>query len=231
MLALAFTELNQVQAQVSISSSNGRSYVRLDLRALQDSLLSLSASNTSTLDTVYLPPHVYFEISDTVYNGTNYSDIVYQSPVEVGFDATVHDGAGPGTLTLKENNTRIRFWDTSSSASFPTRDWELTANQSANGGANMFAVYDVDQGTLPFVVDAASPDSALYIDASGIAHMPYGLVFDNGSVLNLTPQADESTPTGTMMFWDGSEWVTVAPGSQGETLKFCNGAPQWGPCN
>jgi hypothetical protein len=33
-----------------------------------------------------------------------------------------------------------------------------------------------------------------------------------------------------MLYWNGSAWVTVAPGSEGATLTFCNGVPSWGPC-
>jgi hypothetical protein len=35
---------------------------------------------------------------------------------------------------------------------------------------------------------------------------------------------------GEMMYWNGSAWVAVAPGTEGSTLTFCNGVPTWGPC-
>jgi hypothetical protein len=35
---------------------------------------------------------------------------------------------------------------------------------------------------------------------------------------------------GQMMYWNGSAWVAVAPGTEGATLTFCNGVPTWGPC-
>ncbi len=35
---------------------------------------------------------------------------------------------------------------------------------------------------------------------------------------------------GQMMYWNGSAWVAVAPGTEGSTLTFCNGVPTWGPC-
>jgi len=41
-------------------------------------------------------------------------------------------------------------------------------------------------------------------------------------------------PTGTalgqMQYWNGTAWVTVAPGTSGQNLTFCNGVPAWGPC-
>jgi hypothetical protein len=43
------------------------------------------------------------------------------------------------------------------------------------------------------------------------------------------------TVAGEMNYWNGTEWVTVAPGislpgNQVQTLGFCNGVPTWGPC-
>jgi hypothetical protein len=35
---------------------------------------------------------------------------------------------------------------------------------------------------------------------------------------------------GQMNYWNGSAWVTVAPGIRGQTLTFCDGFPTWGPC-
>jgi hypothetical protein len=40
---------------------------------------------------------------------------------------------------------------------------------------------------------------------------------------------DGTTP-GEMMYWNGSEWVAVTPGTTGQTLTFCDGVPTWGPC-
>jgi len=40
------------------------------------------------------------------------------------------------------------------------------------------------------------------------------------------------TVAGEMNYWNGTAWVTVAPGSNAnpQTLTFCNGVPTWGPC-
>jgi hypothetical protein len=40
------------------------------------------------------------------------------------------------------------------------------------------------------------------------------------------------TVAGEMNYWNGSAWVTVAPGSNAnpQTLTFCMGVPTWGPC-
>jgi len=40
------------------------------------------------------------------------------------------------------------------------------------------------------------------------------------------------TVAGEINYWNGTAWVTVAPGSNAnpQTLTFCNGVPTWGPC-
>ncbi len=38
------------------------------------------------------------------------------------------------------------------------------------------------------------------------------------------------TTPGEMLYWDGLNWVAVAPGATNQTLTFCDGVPTWGPC-
>lgn len=37
----------------------------------------------------------------------------------------------------------------------------------------------------------------------------------------------DGTAVGAMNYWDGTNWVTIAPGANGEVLKFVNNAPTW----
>ncbi len=34
-----------------------------------------------------------------------------------------------------------------------------------------------------------------------------------------------------MQYWNGSQWVFLQIGTQGQTLTVCNGKPNWGPCS
>jgi hypothetical protein len=36
---------------------------------------------------------------------------------------------------------------------------------------------------------------------------------------------------GDMQYWDGTRWVMVPGGKNGQTLTYCNGKPIWGQCN
>ena len=85
----------------------------------------------------------------------------------VGLDCTNGESFGFDTLRLKENNLRIRFFDTSNSASFPSADWQLTANDTTNGGANKFSIDHIDSGRTPFTVEANAPSHSLYVDDGG----------------------------------------------------------------
>ena len=69
-------------------------------------------------------------MADQVIN----DDLIVTFSECIGNDCVNGESFGFDTLRLKENNLRIKFQDTSNSASFPTNDWQLTANDSSNGG-------------------------------------------------------------------------------------------------
>jgi len=94
-------------------------------------------------------------------------DLIVDGSVCTGFDCVNGESFGFDTLRLKENNLRIRFFDTSTSASFPSNDWQITANDSANGGANKFSIDDITGGRTPFTVEAGAPSNSLYVESDG----------------------------------------------------------------
>jgi hypothetical protein len=47
--------------------------------------------------------------------------------------------------------------NTSTSAGFPANDWQLTANDSASGGANKFSIVDITGSKVPFTITAGAP--------------------------------------------------------------------------
>ena len=88
----------------------------------------------------------------------------------VGLDCINGEVFGFDTLRLKENNTRLKFQDTSSSASFPTTDWQIIANEARNGGENYLAFECVDRGVMPLIIEQDAPDKGLVVHSRGIAH-------------------------------------------------------------
>ena len=95
------------------------------------------------------------------------TDVIVQGSECVGFDCVSSESFGFDTLRLKENNLRLHFNDTSSSASFPSNDWRITANDSSNGGGNYLAIGDATAGTTPFRVDAGAGNNAMRIESGG----------------------------------------------------------------
>ena len=85
----------------------------------------------------------------------------------VGLDGVNGESFGFDTLRLKENNLRIHFLDTSTSASFPSTDWRIRINDSSNGGANYFAIEDSTAGKTPFLVEGNAPTNSLYVEDGG----------------------------------------------------------------
>ena len=107
-------------------------------------------------------------------------DLIVQSSLCVGVDCVNNETFGFHTVILKENNLRIFFNDTSNSASFPTNDWQITINDSANGGNSFFAIEDVTAGETLFrlcaVADATCtpilpvmPDPQVAVNTGDIA--------------------------------------------------------------
>ena len=95
------------------------------------------------------------------------SDVEIQGSLCVGLDCTSTESFGFDTIRLKENNTRIKFDDTSTSSGFPNNDWQLTANDSNSGGANKFSIDDVTGSKTPFTITAGAPTNSLFVASSG----------------------------------------------------------------
>ncbi|MGR3810685.1 tail fiber domain-containing protein [Jiulongibacter sp. NS-SX5] len=124
-------------------------------------------------------------IMDQVFN----DDVIISFSLCVGQDCNNGESFGFDTQRFKENNLRIKFDDTSNSASFPNNDWEIEINESSNGGSNHFAIKDVTNSRTPFKIYSQAPNASLWIDHQG----DVGIGEDNPVVeLHLT---DGDTPT------------------------------------
>ncbi len=93
-------------------------------------------------------------------------DLIVQGSLCVGFDCVNNEPFGFDTIRLKENNLRILFMDTSV-GTFPTRDWQLVANDSASGGASKFSIEDIDGARVPFTITAGAATNSIFVDSTG----------------------------------------------------------------
>ncbi len=99
-------------------------------------------------------------------------DLIVQGSECVGLDCVNNENFGFDTIRMKENNTRLQFDDTSTSAGFPTNNWQIRANASASGGTSFLAFVDQgatgtsETGTLVFSVEAGAAANALFVDST-----------------------------------------------------------------
>ncbi|MEK6372659.1 MAG: hypothetical protein AABO58_08180 [Acidobacteriota bacterium] len=94
-------------------------------------------------------------------------DIIVQGSACIGLDCVNNESFGFDTIRMKENNTRIKFEDTSTGAGFPTTDWQLTANDSASGGASKFSIEDITGAKVPFTITAGAATNSIFVDSTG----------------------------------------------------------------
>lgn len=130
-----------------------------------DAKSSPSVSTTGVGSGTFSGPASRFdpEVNDQVIP----DDLIVQGSTCTGFDCVDGESFGFDTLRLKENNLRIHFEDTSTSAGFPANDWRLIANDSTSGGANKFVVEDSTAARNPMTIEAGAPANALYVDSTG----------------------------------------------------------------
>jgi hypothetical protein len=93
-------------------------------------------------------------------------DLIVQGSICVGFDCVNNESFGFDTVRLKENNTRIKFEDTSV-GTFPTNDWQITANDSASGGASKLSVEDITGAKVPMTITAGAATNSIFVDSTG----------------------------------------------------------------
>ena len=94
-------------------------------------------------------------------------DLIVQSSTCTGFDCVDGESFGVDTLRLKENNLRINFLDTSTSAGYASNDWRIIANEQPSGGANMFSIEDSTAGRNLMLIEAGAPANSIYVDSTG----------------------------------------------------------------
>lgn len=100
-------------------------------------------------------------------------DLIVQGSACIGLDCVNGEVFGFDTIRLKENNTRIQFDDTSTSAGFPTNNWQIRANSSAAGGESFLGFVDQggtgnsETGTVVFQVNAGAPANAIKVSSNG----------------------------------------------------------------
>lgn len=127
-------------------------------------------------------------------------DLIVQGNLCVGLDCLNGEDFSLGALKLKENNTRIRWHDTSATSGALVRQvlensyffentvgqsWGMDANQSSNGGINGFYIIQKSLESSFVLSDGTAPD----YDCSGTSVNPKPVV---GTIPEGQPVENES---------------------------------------
>lgn len=96
-------------------------------------------------------------------------DLIVQGSTCVGFDCVNNENFGVDTIRLKENNLRIHFDDTSSTAGFPANDWSIEVNDQASGGRSHFSIVDRTAGQTLMRICAVADAACTPIVPAGFA--------------------------------------------------------------
>jgi hypothetical protein len=92
-------------------------------------------------------------------------DVIIQGSACIGLDCVNNESFGFDTIRLKENNTRIKFEDTST-GTCPSNDWQLTANDACPGG-NKFSIEDITGAKVPFTITGGAATNSIFVDSTG----------------------------------------------------------------
>jgi hypothetical protein len=135
--------------------------------------------------------------------------------VPVGMKISILQGSSSGTAVYAETQT------TNTNAN------GLVSLQIGEGTPVLGTFAGINWASGPyFILTETDPSGGTNYTITGTSELisvPYALYCANASL-------PAGTAVGEMMYWNGSSWVAIAPGTNNQTLTFCNGVPTWGPC-
>ena len=152
-----------------------------------------------------------------------------QAPQSFSYQAVVR-GADNAFVANKKVGMKISLLQGSEigSAAYvethkPTSNANGLVSIAIGGGtvvSGTFASIDWSKG--PYFVktetDLAGGTSYSLITTSQLLSVPFALYSAN---------SQPGTKAGEMKYWDGSSWVSLTPGTQNQSLSFCDGFPTW----
>jgi hypothetical protein len=172
---------------------------------------------------------------------------------EVGMQISILQGSASGTVVYTETQTPttnangLVSMEIGGGAGFSTIDWAngtyyIETKTDPTGGTNYTITGTSQLLSVPYALHAKTAES---ITGTVSETDPIYTGWDKSTGISitetqisdlqayLTTEADPRVPTGTqtgqMQYWNGTEWVAVSAGNQGNILTFVNNAPMWRP--
>jgi uncharacterized protein (TIGR02145 family) len=99
-----------------------------------------------------------------------------------------------------------------------------------SGGSNYSLVSTRELLSVPYALYSLNSGSSTPGPVGPMG--PQGVPGNDGAVGPQGPAGTfpPGTQAGEMNYWNGSTWVSVPPGTRGQSLIFCDGVPTWGGC-
>ncbi len=143
----------------------------------------------------------------------------------IGMRLSILQGSESGTAVYAETH------------SASTNASGLVTLQVGGGTVVSGSMASINWANGPFFIKTdTDPEGGTNYSITGTSQLlsvPYALFSANGTPGPAGPQGpagpgfSNGTATNQMMYWNGSSWVTLNPGSNGQTLTICNGVLTW----
>jgi hypothetical protein len=219
--------------------------------------------NTTTCSWVISGPQAPQKMSYQAIIRNSNDSLLISTPV--GMRISLVQGAPSGTVVFSETQTATTNTNglvslqigmgTVVTGTFACIDWAsgpyyVKTETDLAGGTNYTIISSNELLSVPYALFSANGptgaqgpagpqgiagtngnDGAAGMNGTNGTNGAQGIQGETGPQGTLPP----GTVAGEMNYWNGTAWVTVAPGislpgNQALTLSLCNGVPTWGPC-
>jgi len=175
-------------------------------------------------------------------------------PKKFTYQSVVRDSSGQ-LITNHNLRMRLSLQRAPQMTNLYIETHQLTTNSNGlltcliGSGQPFFGMMDTIDWSLGNVfiqteIDLTGGNNFVTLGNQELLSVPYALYSLNSGSSTPGPQGPQgpqgptgpqgSFPPGTqpgeMNYWNGTTWVTVPPGTRGQSLIFCDGVPTWGGC-
>jgi hypothetical protein len=163
------------------------------------------------------------------------------TPQKMTYQAVIRDGGG--VLVTTQVTMRISILQSSDVGTAVYIETQAPTPPNVNGLVTIIigagtqvstgAFADINWSEGPYFIKTETDplggtDYTAIVGTSQLLSVPYALYAKSVTSYSETdPRVPSGTQAGEMQYWNGSGWVTVASGNEGQQLTFISGVPTW----